>query len=80
MQELFVKGGPLMWPLLACSLLAITVVLERLAFGLRRSFATKPSDAQNIIRLVTAQRQDEALRLARSHPNCPICCVLLEGL
>lgn len=80
MQELFVKGGPLMWPLLACSLLAITVVLERLAFGLRRTVATKSSDAQNIIGLVEAQQRDEALAMARSHPNCPICCVLHEGL
>jgi len=29
MGELFVKGGILMWPLLACSVAALAVVIER---------------------------------------------------
>lgn len=32
MLELFHKGGPIMWPLLVCSLLTLTVVIERLVF------------------------------------------------
>ena len=32
MIEIFIKGGPIMWPLLALSLVAFTVVLERLVF------------------------------------------------
>ncbi|RLB14161.1 MAG: MotA/TolQ/ExbB proton channel family protein, partial [Deltaproteobacteria bacterium] len=35
MMNLFVKGGPVMYPLLACSVIAMTVVLERLLFWLR---------------------------------------------
>lgn len=80
MQELFVKGGPLMWPLLACSLIAMTVVIERLVFSLHRATSRNQRVAEQIIRLVTAQRHVEALQLAHSHPKCPICCVLLEGL
>jgi len=34
-MNLFVKGGPVMYPLLACSVIAMTVVLERLLFWLR---------------------------------------------
>lgn len=80
MQELFVKGGPLMWPLLACSLLALTVALERVIWKLRRAANTNRRAAEKIIRLVEAQQLDEAFSETRSHPKCPICCVLREGL
>ena len=32
MLELFYKGGPIMWPLLVCSLVTLTVVIERIIF------------------------------------------------
>ncbi len=80
MSELFDKGGPLMWPLLACSLLALTVILERLAFGVRRTVARRPQAASQIIRLVSAEKRGEAFGIAESHPKCPLCCVLHEGL
>lgn len=35
MVELFVKGGPVMYPLLACSIIALTVILERSIFWIR---------------------------------------------
>lgn len=34
--NLFERGGPIMWPLLLCSLLSLTVTLERLYFWLRQ--------------------------------------------
>lgn len=41
MYELMIKGGPVMWPLLACSIVALAVVFERLLFwlfvGLRKN-------------------------------------------
>ena len=36
MFELFRAGGPLMWIILACSVIALTIVFERL-FSLRRN-------------------------------------------
>jgi len=36
------KGGPMMWPLLATSLVAITVVIERIWFTLRESAQRQP--------------------------------------
>ncbi len=42
MIEIFRKGGPVMWPLLAASIVALTVVLERLLFTLRESLARDP--------------------------------------
>jgi biopolymer transport protein ExbB len=35
MVEFFIKGGPVMYPLLACSVIALTVVIERLLFWVR---------------------------------------------
>ncbi len=35
MMNFFMKGGPVMYPLLACSVIALTVVIERLIFWLR---------------------------------------------
>jgi biopolymer transport protein ExbB len=35
MIQIFLKGGPVMWPLLAVSLVTVTVVLERLLFAVR---------------------------------------------
>ncbi|MCF7847848.1 MAG: MotA/TolQ/ExbB proton channel family protein [Kiritimatiellales bacterium] len=32
MYELIMKGGPVMWPLLACSVVALAVVVERIIF------------------------------------------------
>jgi biopolymer transport protein ExbB len=35
MVEFFIKGGPVMYPLLACSVIALTVVIERVLFWVR---------------------------------------------
>ena len=32
MKEIFLKGGPVMWPLLVCSILSLTISLERAIF------------------------------------------------
>lgn len=37
MIELFYQGGPIMWPLLCASVVALTVALERLAFALMQA-------------------------------------------
>ncbi len=43
MWEYFLKGGPVMWPLLICSFVSLTVVIERAMFWVvlrRRSNGT----------------------------------------
>lgn len=43
MLNLFQKGGPIMWPLLVASVVALAVVLERLLFILREMECRDPS-------------------------------------
>ncbi|MBN2321055.1 MAG: MotA/TolQ/ExbB proton channel family protein [Acidobacteria bacterium] len=35
MKEMFLKGGPLMWPLLICSILSLAITIERLFYWWR---------------------------------------------
>jgi biopolymer transport protein ExbB len=38
MLDLFTKGGPVMYPLLVCSIIAMTVIIERFLFWIREDF------------------------------------------
>ena len=35
MMDIFTKGGPIMYPLLVCSIISMTVIIERLIFWIR---------------------------------------------
>jgi biopolymer transport protein ExbB len=45
----FKKGGPIMWPLLLVSILAVTVVIERLVFLAREGKNRSAEDVQDIL-------------------------------
>ena len=48
MIPIFLKGGPVMWPLLIVSLVTVTVVLERLFFVLREGWRRSPAAVARI--------------------------------
>lgn len=52
MLEVFLKGGPIMWPLLATSIAALAVVLERLSFIWTEKRRRQPMLVDKIISLV----------------------------
>lgn len=52
MLQIFLKGGPVMWPLLLTSLVALTVVFERLYFILRESLRRNPESVSKIFAAV----------------------------
>jgi len=54
MFQLFVKGGPIMWPLLFTSIIALTVVSERLFFIMRERFKRQPRVVGKILAKVEA--------------------------
>jgi len=48
MIKLFLKGGPIMWPLLLTSIVAIAAVIERLIFRVRERFRRDPDVVESI--------------------------------
>ncbi|PLX43103.1 MAG: flagellar motor protein MotA [Deltaproteobacteria bacterium] len=65
MIELFQKGGPAMWPLLALSVVAIAVMAER-AITLYRARTDTETFLARIAAALEVQRYDDALQSARS--------------
>jgi biopolymer transport protein ExbB len=63
MIQLFVKGGPVMWPLLLVSIITLTVVLERLWFLWRESKFRNSADVETFMENVEKGKIDEARSL-----------------
>lgn len=77
MMEFFVKGGPLMYPLLLCSIFTVAYGIERAYHYLR---AGRNSDAPEAIHtLIEKGDFERALGLASETPG-PVAAVLVEGL
>lgn len=77
--EIFHKGGPIMWPLLVCSLTALTVVFERLLFVAIDLFKRDPAALGNVLGLV--ERGDwAAAEIAAKTSRDPVVRVLAAGL
>ena len=51
MIEFFVKGGPVMYPLLACSIIALTVVIERILFWIREDMRRNQPLVDDVLEL-----------------------------
>jgi biopolymer transport protein ExbB len=71
-----VKGGIVMIPLLACSLISLALTIERLIFWAR---VKSQQAAQNMLALVEAGEFDRALKIGRDSQH-PIARVLAAGL
>ena len=63
MLELFHKGGPIMWPLLVLSIVALTVALERIIFIVRERLRRKPGVVEDILTHVERGDLDTASRV-----------------
>jgi len=66
MPAIFLKGGPVMWPLLATSLVALTVILERALFGIRTMLARRRALTGRILEAVEEGRIGEAAALGEA--------------
>ena len=79
MYELMIKGGPVMWPLLACSIVALAVVFERLLFWLVISVRKKQKLVNRIFTLTEEGDFDTAIQEGEVS-SCLVCRILTAGL
>jgi biopolymer transport protein ExbB len=60
--ETFQKGGPIMWPLLAASVVALSVVIDRGIFIIREQRLRNPASVEKILACVERGDADAAVR------------------
>jgi biopolymer transport protein ExbB len=63
MIKIFLNGGPVMWPLLCCSIVTVATVLERLFFILREHSRRKPELVDQILERVEHHDLDDAIKI-----------------
>ena len=79
LYALFLKGGPMMWPLLIVSVLGLAVAIERALFLLRHLEIAEPQLAREMLLHIEAGEADEALKKGRRSQD-PVVKVLVHGL
>jgi len=79
MYELMVKGGPVMWPLLACSVVALAVVFERIIFWMVVSQRKNQKLINRIFTLTEEGDFDTAIKEGEAS-LCLVCRILTSGL
>lgn len=79
MIDLFFRGGPVMYPLLACSILVLTVIIERLLFWITVDIRRNRKLIEDVLELCR-QGDWEAVRFKVSSSKDFIIRVLVSGI
>jgi biopolymer transport protein ExbB len=64
MLAIIEKGGPIMWPLLAVSVLSLTILFERILFIITFILQTNQTQRNKFVKLLTENNLKDALSLA----------------
>jgi biopolymer transport protein ExbB len=78
MWDALQKGGPIMWPILACSFVAFAIVIER-ALYLRRVTIDTRKFSEQISRSIKRNRVMDAVDLCEKTPG-PVAHIVKEGI
>lgn len=79
MHEFMIRGGPLMWPLLLCSIVSLTVIAERLIFWIRAQLQRDDPLVCRLFDLTEAGDFEEASTRGRASKSMSVQ-VLVAGL
>ena len=79
MFHLFLRGGPVMWPILIASLAALTVVIERIIFLIRQKRSRCPETIEKIFSEVEKEKIEEAMRIGEGSKDF-VAVTLIYGL
>ncbi len=79
MITIFIKGGPVMYPLLACSIIALTVIFERAFFWIREDMFRNRTLVDNMLELCRKGEWDEVRALVAGSKDY-IVRILVNGI
>ena len=79
MWHIFDKGGPVMYPLLACSIIALGVVIDRAIFWLKLGFQRRPSLVDEVLEL-SRQGDWESIRKKTIDVKDYVIKILVSGI
>ena len=65
MWDIMVRGGPLMWPLLACSVVSLAVIIERVVFWALEARGRDEATVERLLREAEQGRFDQAAAIGQ---------------
>ncbi len=77
--DLFAKGGPVMWPLLVCSFIAVTLAVERILAFARVHMSGNDELLEDLFKKVSEGKCEEAIVAGRDSSD-PAVKMIVEGL
>jgi biopolymer transport protein ExbB len=77
--QFFLKGGPVMWPILVCVVVAVAVVGERAFWWLRESSRRDPKRMEEVLAALEASDVEAATKIAGGSTD-PVIRMIYRGL
>src|ERR1700733_4136800 len=77
--QFFLKGGPVMWPILVCALVAVAVVGERSFWWWRESRRRDPATMEKLLAALETGDVEDATQVSRESAE-PLIRMVYRGL